>query len=111
MTVSKSGVSNSRKNAPPKHVSGKAISPIVWIGVAGLVLLAAGLFVLGRPPAQAAKAPQFTGGPKLAVDQEKINFGTVPLGKPVKATFRLTNVGDQPLQIEGAPQVEVKEGC
>jgi hypothetical protein len=64
-----------------------------------------------RQPAQAAKAPQFTGGAKLAVDQEKINFGTVPLNKPVKATFKLTNVGDQTLEIDGAPKIEVKAGC
>jgi len=46
------------------------------------------------------------------VDRQQIDFGKVPLDKPVKATFMLSNVGDQPLQILGEqPVVEVKQGC
>ena len=107
--MGKSHLSQNKKYIPP--AGGRRIPAVLWVAVAGLLLLVGGLAVLLRPPAQTAKAPQFTGGPKLAVDQEQINFGTVPLGKPVKATFKLTNVGDQPLQIEGAPQIEVKQGC
>ena len=112
--MNKSGTSHNKKYVPPQRgrTGGrKRIPPLLWVGVAGLLLLAAGLAVLVRPPAQAAKAPQFIGGPKLAVDQEKIDFGTVPLDKSVKASFKLTNVGDQPLQIEGLPKVAVKQGC
>jgi hypothetical protein len=29
----------------------------------------------------------------------------------VRTTFRLSNVGDQPLQILGQPQVQLVEGC
>ena len=42
---------------------------------------------------------------------QQIDFGKVPLDIPVKATFKLSNVGDQPLQILGQPIVEVKQGC
>jgi hypothetical protein len=35
----------------------------------------------------------------------------VPLDVPVKATFRLSNVGDRPLSILNQPVVEVKQGC
>jgi hypothetical protein len=113
--VGKQGAPHYKKYVPPKaaQAGGRRIPPVLWIGVAGLLLVVAGLFLLLRPSTDAATAtaPEFTGGAKLAVDQQKINFGTVPLGKPVKATFRLTNVGDQQLVIEGKPQVEVKEGC
>ena len=105
--MGKSGTPHYKKYVPSKHPSAggrKRIPPLMWVGVAGLA-------VLLRQPAQAAKAPQFTGGPKLAVDQAKIDFGTLPLDKPVKASFKLTNVGDQTLEIAGLPKVEVKQGC
>jgi YVTN family beta-propeller protein len=35
----------------------------------------------------------------------------VPLDKPVRAEFELSNVGDQALELAGIPIVEVKEGC
>ena len=112
--MSRSETPYNKKALASRHPSAPArrrISPLLWLGVAGVLLLVAGLAVLLRQPAQATTAPQFTGGAKLAVDQEKINFGTVPLDKPVKATFRLTNVGDQTLEIEGSPQIQVKQGC
>ncbi len=75
-------------------------------------MVVAGLVFLERPGSQAATvAPQVTGQPKLAVDRDKLDFGTVPLNKPVEATFKLTNVGDKPLQIEGQPTIQVKQGC
>jgi hypothetical protein len=49
--------------------------------------------------------------PRLAVDQKQMDFGKVPLDIPLKATFKLSNVGDQPLQILNQPVVEVKQGC
>ncbi len=65
-----------------------------------------------NPRSAATGSPaQVTGQPKLAVDREQIDFGKVPLDKTVKATFKLTNVGDQPLQILSQPVVEVKQGC
>ncbi len=98
---------------PGQAGGGRKVPPIAWLAVAGIVLLVAGLAVLLRPSAApaSAKAPQFTGGPKLAVDQDKIDFGTVPLGQPVEATFKLTNVGDRQLVVEGTPQILVKQGC
>jgi hypothetical protein len=84
----------------------------VWAALGGLVLLAAGLVFLSRPGTQAAsEKPLVTRQPKLVVNQDKIDFGTVPLGKPVEATFKLTNVGDQPLEIEGQPTIQVLKGC
>jgi len=45
------------------------------------------------------------------VDRQQIDFGKLPLDKTVKATFQVSNVGDQPLQIVSEPVVEVKQGC
>jgi len=75
--------------------------------VVGVVLLATG----GRGSSGTGSPAQVAGGPALAVDQQKIDFGKVPLDIPVKATFQLSNVGDQPLQILNEPVVEVKKGC
>ncbi len=85
---------------------------IVWVAMGGLVLAVAGIAFLARPGSQAATAPpEVTGQAKLALDREKIDFGTVPLGKTVQATFKLSNVGDEPLQIEGQPTIQVLKGC
>jgi len=45
------------------------------------------------------------------MDKEEIDFGRVQINKAVKANFRLTNAGDQPLRILGEPQIEVRQGC
>lgn len=77
----------------------------------GALLLAVPVFVfiLNRPAPPAAI--EVTGAPSLKVDQEKIDLGEVRLGKTVNVSFKLTNVGDQPLIIEENPYVEVVEGC
>jgi hypothetical protein len=75
--------------------------------VIGIVLLTSG----GRGSSGDSSALQVAGRPALAVDRQEVNFGKVPLDKPVKATFTLTNIGDQPLQILNQPVVEVKQGC
>jgi len=75
--------------------------------IVGVVLLAN----LDRGSTSSSTPAQVTGQPKLAVDQQKIDFGKVPLDIPIKATFKLSNVGDQPLQILNQPVVEVKQGC
>jgi hypothetical protein len=57
------------------------------------------------------EAPTFRGGPRLAVDKELIDFGTVRYDHFVEARFRLKNVGDQPLRLPASPPIEVVEGC
>ncbi len=98
-------------------------SPLLLIAGAGaVVLILAGLvLLLSRPSSTATNgspaetAPNHTGsstrGPRLAVDQRKIDFGQVKVNQMVKARFVLTNAGDQPLQISGEPAVRVVEGC
>jgi hypothetical protein len=81
-----------------------------------ILLVAGGLLVIGaffalRKPAPSQAAIEVKGSASLQVDQEKVDLGDVKLGKTVEVTFKLTNVGDQPLRFSKAPYVEVAEGC
>jgi len=83
----------------------------LWTVAVALLFVVIGLFVWYRVDRQPTPKPQVTGAPRLAVAQTTIDEGDVKLGKTIQSTFRLQNVGDQALQIEDAPQVEVVEGC
>jgi len=65
--------------------------------------------------AQSSPAPvvpvEVQGVPKLKVEQAKIDLGNVKLGQTVSASFKVSNVGDRPLQFSEAPYIEVIEGC
>lgn len=81
-------------------------------GRRGVVLLVAGVLALRTPSSSApAVAPEVTGSPRLAVDQTVVDEGLVKLDTIVRTSYRLRNVGDQPLHILGEPQVELVEGC
>jgi hypothetical protein len=88
--------------------------PWPWLILAGaLLLIVGGGLLVWRPSAsvQPAAAPEVSGAPKLKIDQPMIDEGEVKIDTPVRTTFRLSNVGDQPLSILGEPQVELIEGC
>lgn len=87
--------------------------PII-VGSAMVLLLVLGIVFVIRPSAPADTSTNTTpaaDAPRLVVDRQQIDFGQVPLDIPVKATFQLSNVGGQPLQIVSQPIVEVKQGC
>jgi hypothetical protein len=92
-----------RRNALPLFLAGGALLVIVI----GVVLM----MNPGRGSSGSTSPVQVTGQPKVAVDREQIDFGRVALDIPVKAVFRLSNAGDQPLQILNQPVIEVKQGC
>jgi hypothetical protein len=66
--------------------------------VAGVALVAVALFSATRNAA-------------LQVDKEKVDLGTIALGKTVEVKFEVTNAGDQPLVFTKAPYLEVVKGC
>lgn len=100
-----------RKRSQKQAQKPSGSSRWIWI-VAGVLLFSVGgIFVWSGLGGRKAVAPQVTGAPSLVVDQTTIDEGDVKLGKTIRSTFRLQNVGDQTLQILGEPQVEVVEGC
>ena len=72
----------------------------------GALLLTLAAFLLARPA-----APEETGNPQLAVDQQKIDYGYVKFGETRQFRIAVTNTGDGVLRFEKKPYVEVVEGC
>jgi hypothetical protein len=76
-----------------------------------LLLIVGGVVVWISSNQETAVTPQVVGSPKLAVDQTVVDEGYLQYNVPVRTTYRLSNVGDQPLKIVGQPMVELVEGC
>jgi hypothetical protein len=84
-----------------------------------LILMLGGVFLIGAAflllRGGQNKQPQASitvhGAASLKTDQEQIDLGNQTLGNTVQVSFRLTNVGDQPLRFSKQPYVEVVEGC
>ena len=88
--------------------------PFLLLGGGALLALIVGIMVLWKPGGQSSPTTtpaQVAGKPRLTLDKTQIDFGQVKLGKTVQATFRVSNVGDQPLKIMEQPLVEVQRGC
>lgn len=50
-------------------------------------------------------------GPRLSVDKETIDIGAVPYDGPLYERFMLHNSGDEPLHLDGLPEVRTEDGC
>ena len=93
-----------------------AMLGVVVVGVLALVaVLVSGALSGGgkakrSTPAATWTAGAYSGGPRLAADRMIVDEGAVAYGHEVKATYRLKNVGDQPLNMQKA-SVEALEGC
>ncbi len=98
-----------RKN---NQAAGSTPLPFGVMAVGVVLIVAVGLLIWrGSNSPKTVAAPQVTGSARLEVDRDGIDFGKVPLNQPVKAIFKLSNVGDQPLRIVGTPRVELVKGC
>ena len=99
--------SRSRKNKPS---SPQSLWP--WLaGIGALLLIVGGVVVWTSSTRGTAVTPQVVGAPKLVVDETVVDEGYLQYNVPVRTTYRLSNVGDQPLKIVGQPMVELVEGC
>ncbi len=86
--------------------------PVFVVGGILVVAVAGLLFARSQSTANQLAVPvTVQGSPRLQVDQELIDFGDVPVGKMVKASFVLSNTGDQPLVFSHPPVPTVVEGC
>ena len=88
----------------------------LWATLGGLLLVFV-LFLIsqlnknGQASAASDFTPEVKGSPHVAVNQDKIDYGDVKLGNTINTVIDVRNTGDQPLSIQGNPQVEVVEGC
>lgn len=85
----------------------------VLVGAAiGVILFGVGGLLLSQQEgAPADFVPEVSGAPRVAVSEDRVDYGNVRLNTTIETVFRVRNVGDQPLFILGEPQVELIEGC
>lgn len=102
------GKSKDTPKVQPRSRSSRLLIPGVLLIV---VLVGAGTWFFLQKSSPQVVAAQYTGGARLWVDSDYIDFGTVRFEKFVEARFRLRNVGDQPLRLPSNPPVDVVEGC
>lgn len=77
-----------------------------------VVLILFGAAALFLTPQQTPYVPEVLGGPRIAIAQDVVDFGDVPVNKPVQAVFHIRNIGDQTLRFyDNEPPLEVVEGC
>ena len=88
-----------------KREQNKKLSRIL-LGLGGVLLLAVVAFSIFQNYAD-------TGGgtPRLAVDQQKIDWGTLQDGTKKVITIKVTNTGTGTLRFKETPYVQVVEGC
>lgn len=110
-------MSQRRKNRSRAGDSPSAHQP-PWFLPVVLVLVGATLVIIvllltrpGQTGLPANFTPQTNGAPRVEVAEDFLDYGSVQFESPVEAVFRVRNVGDQPLQVLGEPQVELIEGC
>ncbi len=97
-----------RKNARAAQPEQKSILPLIALFAGAAVLLIAGLFLILSNNGDTSGSKT---GPRLTVDRERIDFGRVPLDKPVRAEFKVTNTGDRPLTLDTTAPMQVLQGC
>jgi hypothetical protein len=72
------------------------------------LIVAAMVFLLTRPEPY---KPEVTGRPSGVVSQQLFDYGDVKGGTWIETSFKIQNVGDQPLNVLNEPYVELIEGC
>ncbi len=98
-----------RKARGVKMGRGLPTAGIVWLaGLALLVLAGVGLWIVAQPPAESGSG---TLGPRLAVNQDRLDLGRLPFNQMARAEFTLTNQGDRTLRLDASAPVRVLEGC
>ncbi len=114
MSKAKKRKSNSAKANPQRAAASPAgkRSWLLWAGLVVIGVLAVVALLAWQDSRSAAPDTASTDGtPNLQVDQTAIDFGDVPLGQTVKASFKLSNTGDGALTVVAPPVPEVVEGC
>ena len=78
-----------------------------WVmGVLAVIVAGAGTFWW-----QSESLGTYSGTPRLVVDREVVELGTLPFEAPARVVFTLTNAGDGALKIAEVPRVKAVVGC
>lgn len=84
---------------------------MIPVGILGAVVL----FIVGLGLFGALKSSGVIDSPngkaKFTVDTEKLELGDQKLGRPINASFKVTNAGDGRLTLNTPPMVTALEGC
>ncbi len=83
--------------------------PLIWIFGVAAVLLVAGIVAWVATSGGDSGASRI--GPRVSVDQDRIDFGRVPFDKTVRAEFKITNTGDRPLTLDASSPITALKGC
>ncbi len=81
--------------------------PWLMAVLGGLLLIVAAFFFAN----QNGGGNSGGGTPKIAVDQQKIDYGYVKFGNNEQFQLKVTNTGDGVLRFKEKPYIEVLEGC
>lgn len=104
MPKNKRKISKNQRNHQIKN------KPSLFLVLGGLAIIVIALFFAFQKNS-ASFIPEVIGQASLKTDKEMVDLGDVKLGKTVKVSFDLKNVGDAPLRFSEVPYIEVKEGC
>lgn len=104
-------IHKTKKQSPPV-VDRTAL--ILLGAIVGALILVAAIMLINQqqqnsPPPD--YVPEVTGAPRVAVAEDVVDYGDVQLNSTIETVFHVQNVGDEPLHIQGEPQVELIEGC
>ena len=90
-----------------KHGKQRSSRGFMWplLAFGGVLLIVAAFLLATRG------GDNGTGSPKIAVDQQKIDYGYVKFGDNKSFRIKVTNNGDGALRFMEQPYIEVLEGC
>lgn len=95
-----------RRSSPQKK---RNRLPLILVAV-GAILIVGAIWATAVGE-EADSLPAVSGGPRMVISPESVDYGDVKLNTLVETVFTVQNTGDQPLRILGEPKVELVEGC
>lgn len=101
----------SKNMSPSGGRDSKTTLTLVALVAGAILLLLVGIGIWRVVSTSNPGAASATGGPQLAVDQERVDLGRQPFDKRVRAEFQVKNVGDRPLTLDASRPIKALEGC